>query len=177
MTDWSKFFGPKAGLPPATEPLQTLRAITPNAPTVDRQCVQWQGDAWRIEVKNPGFLARLMKRPRSVSLFEVDSPGVDHCLLVYRAKMKTDGPITRAYLQMWCRLAGREFFSKGNAFGPWASGATDWATYETPFLLQQGQAPSLLRLNAVVEGAGTVLVKDVEVLISPLRGAASSART
>jgi hypothetical protein len=173
MTDWTKFFGTNAGLPPASEPMQSLRVFGPGVPALDREGVQSQDDTWRIEVKEQGFLARLFKRPRSVRLFEVDNPGVEHSLLVYRAKMKTEGPIGRAYLEMWCRMSGREYFSKGHAFGPVASGATDWNIYETPFLLQKGQAPSLLRLNVAVEGTGTVLVKDVELLVSPLRGSVS----
>src|SRR5262249_27186710 len=126
MTDWAKFFGPNAGLPPASEPLQLLNAFGTNDQIVDPQSLRRQGDAWRIDVQDQGFLARLLKRSQSVRLFEVDNPGVERCLLVYRAKMKTEGSISRAYLEMWCRLSGREYFSKGFAFAPAASGTTDW---------------------------------------------------
>ena len=174
MTDWSKYFGPDAGLLPPSEPMQTLHAFGTDAPTVDREGVQVQGDAWRIAVEPQGFLARLFNRPRVVQLFEMPNPAVQECLLVYRAKMKTDGPIGRAYLEMWCRVAGREYFSRGVGFGQAASGTTDWASYETPFLVRKGEAPDLLRLNIAVNGSGTVLVKDVEVLHAPLRSPASA---
>jgi hypothetical protein len=73
----------------------------------------------------------------------------------------------RAYLEMWCRLPGRgEFFSKGLHDG--VSGTTDWGSYEVPFRLLQGQRPDLIKLNVAVEGAGTVWIKDVELLQTPL---------
>ena len=153
--------------------MQPLLTFGPAVPAVDRESVQSLGDSRRIEVREQCFLARLFKRPRSVPLFEVDARGVDHGLPVHRAKPKTEGPAGRAYSEMWSRISGPEYFSKGRAFGPVASGTTDWTINETPFLLQKGQAPSLVRLNVAVEGTGTVLVKDVELLRSPLRGSES----
>jgi hypothetical protein len=50
------------------------------------------------------------------------------------------------------------------AFKP--TGTCDWASYETPFVLAKGQRPDRIRLNLVIEGKGTVWIKDVE----PLRG-------
>ena len=46
---------------------------------------------------------------------------------------------------------------------------SDWQTYETPFFLEKGQQPDLIKLNVVMEGKGIVWVKDVEVLKAPLR--------
>ena len=59
-----------------------------------------------------------------------------------------------------------EFFSKGLHHS--VKGMTDWASYETPFYLMKGQRPDLIKLNLVFEGAGTVWIKDVELLQTPL---------
>jgi hypothetical protein len=61
----------------------------------------------------------------------------------------------------------RKFFSKG--LQDVVSGTTDWGSYEVPFHLAQGQRPDLVKLNVAVEGAGTVWIKDVELLQTPLR--------
>jgi hypothetical protein len=176
VTDWSIYFGPNAGLPPTSKPMQSLRAFRASDPIVDQGSVSVEGDAWRVELKQQNFFARLFQRPRRVRLFEMANPGVEACLLVYRAKLKTDGPIRRAYLEMWCRCAGREYFSKGLGFGQIASGTTEWTTYETPFLLRKGEASDLLRLNIAATGSGTILMKDAEVLYSPLENATSMSK-
>jgi hypothetical protein len=64
---------------------------------------------------------------------------------------------------MWCRLPGTgEFFSRG--LDHVLTGSTDWASFETPFLLKKGEAPDLIRLNLVVEGSGRVWIRDIELL-------------
>ena len=68
---------------------------------------------------------------------------------------------------MWCRLPEMgEFFSKG--LDNTVSGTTDWASYETPFFLQKGQRPDLIKLNVVLEGAGTLWIKDIVLRKMPL---------
>ena len=81
--------------------------------------------------------------------------------------IKTEELEKRAYLQMWCRLPGvGEFFSKGLHNS--VVGTNGWATYEIPFRLEKGQEPDLIRLELVMEGKGTLWIKDVELLKSPL---------
>jgi hypothetical protein len=106
-------------------------------------------------------------------LFEVSDPGVQNCTLIYRARLKTEGLAGRAYLEMWCRFPGKgEFFSRG--LDNVVSGSNDWAAYETPFFLKAGEQPDLLRLNLVVEGAGKIWVKDVELLTGRLGSAGTA---
>jgi hypothetical protein len=96
-------------------------------------------------------------------LFEVPNPDVEQRTVIYRAQLKTEGLVGRAYLEMWCQLPGRgEFFSRG--LDNTISGSTDWATCQTPFFLKAGEEPDLIRLNLVVEGRGKVFIKDVELL-------------
>ena len=99
-------------------------------------------------------------------LFEVPDPGVEHCTVLYRAKLKSEGLVGRAYLEMWCQVPGLgESFSRG--LGNTIAGSSDWATCQTPFFLKAGEKPDLIRLNLVVEGRGKVFIKDVELTASP----------
>ena len=143
--------------PTPSGPPQVLRRFAPPEPLLTQDGMTIEDAAWRIAVG----------QPQTVRLFEVADPGVEGCLLTYRARLKTNDVQGRVYLELWCRLPGRgDFFSKG--FQQAVSGTVDWATYEVPFLLKQGQRPDLLKLNLVVEGTGTLWVTDVEVLFAPL---------
>lgn len=104
----------------------------------------------------------------TVRLFEVENPGVENARLIYQARIKTRELQGKAYLEMWCRFPGKgEFFSR--ALNQTYSGSTKWSTTETPFFLQKGQKPDLVRLNLVVEGAGTVWLDDIRLLKAPLQ--------
>jgi hypothetical protein len=143
--------------PTPSGPPQVLRRFAPSEPLLSQDGVTVEAAAWRIAVD----------QPQTVRLFEVADPGVEGCLLTYRARLKTNDVQGRAYLELWCRLPGRgEFFSKGVQQS--VSGTVDWATSEVPFWLKQGQRPDLLKLNLAVEGTGTLWVSDIEVLSTPL---------
>lgn len=169
MADWTKYFGPNVKLPASSQPTRSLRAFQISDPALDSEHVRVHSDAWCVTIETPGILARLFGRPRSVRLFEIPNPNVDRCLLLYRATMKPEGLNGQAYLEMWCRVQGREYFSRGVGFGQIASGTASWDTYETPFLLKKGETPDLIRLNIAVVGRGTILVKNVEVVSAPLQ--------
>jgi hypothetical protein len=47
-------------------------------------------------------------------------------------------------------------------------GTTDWASYEIPFSLKNGQRPDLIKLNLVIEGRGKVWLKDIQLLKTPM---------
>jgi hypothetical protein len=103
-----------------------------------------------------------------VELFQVVEPGVEQCRLTYRADARADGVEGSAYLELWCRFPGQgEFFSKGLHHK--AKGTTDWASHEVPFQLDAGQRPDLIRLNVAFDGTGTLLLRNVELLKTPLR--------
>jgi hypothetical protein len=143
--------------PTPSGPPQLLRRFAPPASLLTLSGTMIEGDAWRIAVD----------QPQTIRLFELPDPGVEACLLTYRAWLKTEALQGRAYLELWCRLPGQgEFFSKG--FQQAVSGTIDWTTVEVPFWLKRGQRPNLLKLNVAVEGTGTLWVKDVEVLQTPL---------
>jgi hypothetical protein len=139
-------------------PPQSIRMFRTSHATISQGCIEVDQDAWRID----------SEENQTIRLFEVQNPGVEQCMVTYRAKMKTDNLKGRAFLEMWCRLPGRgEFFSKG--FHHAVKGTTQWASYEIPFYLKKGQKPDLIKLNLEVEGAGNIWIKDIELLQTPLK--------
>jgi predicted Ser/Thr protein kinase len=95
-------------------------------------------------------------------LFEVPVDGLEQCVVTYQANLKSEGLDGRAYLEMWCHFpSGGEFFSRG--LDNVISGSNDWAAFQTPFFLKPGEKPDLFKLNLVVEGAGKVFIKDVQL--------------
>ncbi|MEW5947140.1 MAG: hypothetical protein AB1742_13165 [bacterium] len=101
-------------------------------------------------------------------LYEVSGVAVDEARLIYRARMRTENVIGSAYLEMICVMPGEgEYFSR--ALQSSLSGTVDWTTVETPFFLQKGQTPEMVKLNVVVEGSGTVWIDDVGLLKGPLK--------
>ena len=144
------------GQPKPAGPPQTLRSFGASDKPIAELAVD-EG-AWRVEAREN----------QTVRLFEVSDLDLEKCLVTYRARLKAADLEGRAYLEMWCRVPGRgEFFSKG--IHDAATGTMDWGSYEVPFRLAQGQRPDLIKLNVAVEGAGTVWIKDVELLQTPLQ--------
>lgn len=154
MWEWLKsLFGSPV---PAGPPVR-IRGFGPSETPISRDGVSAADGAWKIDCREP----------RTVRLYEVADPGVEKCVLTFRARLKTVDLEKGAYLEMWCRFPGRgEFFSKG--IHQKATGTSDWASYETPFYLKQGQRPDLVKLNLVAEGKGAVWVREVELLQTPL---------
>jgi hypothetical protein len=135
-----------------------VRASDSTAEPICRGSVTPEEGAWRIESRGK----------QTCRLFEVGNPGVEQCLLAYRARLRTEELQARAYLEMWCSFATRgEFFSKG--FHNAVTGTNDWASYEIPFFLKRGQRPDLVKLNLVFDGPGTLWVRDVALWATPLR--------
>jgi WD40 repeat protein len=127
----------------------------PTGDPLTQDGVTKEGDGWRIE----------STEPRTVRLFEVPDPGVEDCMVIFRALMKSSGLKGQAYLEMLCRYEGQEFFSKDLEHP--IRGTTGWSTYETPFFLKKGERPDLLKLNLVIKGTGTVWIKDLTLLRRP----------
>ncbi len=155
MFDWLKslFKQPEPAGPP-----QKIRGFSSSDSLITKDGVTADSDGWRIE----------FHETRTFHLFEVPDPGIEQCMLTYRAQIKTMNVQGRVYLEMWCRLPERgEFFSKG--LNQTVKGTTDWASYEIPFYLKKGQQPTLVKLNVAAEGDGTFWIKDIELLQTPLK--------
>ncbi len=154
MLKWLKnlFRQPQPAGPP-----QSLKRFSESDPTITKGIVIPAENGWHIEVKNT----------QTVRLFEINNPEVEKCLLSYRANVKSENISERAYLEMWCCFTGRgEFFSKG--FHNALKGTHDWASYEIPFYLKQNQKPDRIKLNITIEGSGSIWLKDVELIYTPL---------
>lgn len=145
-------------MPEPAGPPQKVRSFTVSDQPITRGSLVVDQDAWRAE----------SKEKQTFLFFELPGPGLEQCILTYRAKLKTEDLQGRAYLEMWCNLPGRgEFFSKG--FHHAVKGTNNWAVCETPFYLKKGQKPDLVKLNLVVEGRGKAWIKEIELLYTPLR--------
>jgi len=137
--------------------LQTMKTFTTADPPISKDLVVAEDKIWLADCK----------QAQTIRLFEVENPGVEQCVVIYRAKLKTENLTEQAYLEMWCRFPGKgEFFSRGLASA--VSGSNDWASYETPFFLKKDEKPDLIKLNLVLKGAGKVWIKDLELLKGPL---------
>jgi hypothetical protein len=136
---------------------KVLKSFTTATPTISKDVTVTDEKAWLID----------SKQPQTLRLFEIKDPDVEKCMVIYRAKLKTEGLDDVAYLEMWCRFPGKgEYFSRG--LNNKVTGSNDWASYETPFFLKKGEKPDLIKLNLVMKGTGKVWVKDVELLKAPL---------
>lgn len=136
---------------------QTLKTFSTSDPTISKDLRVTDDKAWLADCA----------KPLVIRLFEIANPGVEDCMVIYRAKLKSEGLEGQAYLEMWCRFSGKgEFFSRGLQ-NP-LSGSNEWASYETPFFLKKGENPDLIKINLVVKGTGKVLIKDVELLKASL---------
>ena len=141
----------------APSKVETLKTFSPSDTVISKDARLDDDKSWLIESK----LAQVVR------LFEVADPQIEDCLLTYRAMLKSEGLSDQAYLEMWCRFPGKgEYFSRGLQ-SP-ITGSNNWASYETPFFLQKGEKPDLIKLNLVFKGSGKVWIKNVELLKGPL---------
>lgn len=121
-----------------------------------------------VTAEGAGSLRIDAASPTRVLLFETGDIDVEDARLIYRARLRTSDLDGQAYLEMWCVFDELgEFFSR--ALQAPLSGTNDWATQETPFLLEPGQNPNNVKLNLVVDGSGTVWIDDVRLVRGPLR--------
>ncbi|MEW6352626.1 MAG: hypothetical protein AB1646_26565 [Thermodesulfobacteriota bacterium] len=121
-----------------------------------------------VSADGKGSLKMTAKEPTVVRLFEVQGIDVDQARLIYQARLRTENLKGQAFLEMWCRFPGKgEFFSR-SLQSP-VTGTTEWASAETPFFLQKGEKPDLVKLNVSIQGTGTVWVDDIKLLKGPLK--------
>ncbi len=136
----------------SSENVKVVRGFTTNDKPITQDDVTVDDGGWKLTAK----------ATRTVRLFEVPTPNFAPGPFFFRAKLRTENVVGRTYLEMWNRFPGKgEFFSKG--LDKAISGTNDWAEYEIPFLLKPGEEPDLVKLNVVIEGTGTVWIKDIEL--------------
>jgi len=115
-----------------------------------------------------GSLRIQVTSPTTVRLFEVSDIDVENARLTYQARVRTKDVQGQVYLEMWCHFPGKgEFFSRGLESA--ATGTANWMTMETPFFMKKGEKPDLVKLNLVINGAGTVWIDDIRLIKGPLQ--------
>ena len=123
----------------------------------------------KISADGKGSLRVDANQQVTVPLFEVTDVSIENATLLYQASLQTQGLDGKAFLEMWVRIPGKgEFFSRG--LDRPVTGTMSWMTAVTPFFLQAGQKPDLIRLNLVVQGKGRVWIDDVRLMRQPLAG-------
>jgi hypothetical protein len=143
-------------------PLATVLAGDSAAQTLKVFTVADQAVSKDLVATNEEWMANCQKA-QTIRLFELPNPNVEDCMVLFRARIKTEALTKPVYLEMWCRFPGKgEFFSRDLAHA--LTGSNDWASFETPFFLKKGEQPDLIKLNLVVKGTGKVWIKDIEVL-------------
>jgi hypothetical protein len=121
-----------------------------------------------VTIDGTGALRIDASGPTVIRLYEVSGLTIDDARLIYRARVKTENLEGPAFLEMWCSFPGLgEYFSR-SLQSP-ITGTVDWSTQETPFFLQKGQKPELVKLNVVVNGRGTLWIDDIALMKGPLK--------
>ena len=147
------FQSPKPSGPPVS-----FKRIEPAEPPISGGAT-WEGNELKVT----------SGKAATVHLFEVPISGHDQCMITYRFQISSDALKSSVYPEMWCRIPGiGEFFSRG--LQQKVSGTNNYLSSEIPFYLKKGQTPDLLKLNLVFQGSGTVRLRDIEVLATPVEG-------
>jgi hypothetical protein len=121
----------------------------------------------KISADGNGSMRVETQEPVTVPLFEVSDVGVENATLIYQASLQSENLDGKAFLEMRVRVPGKgEYFSRG--LDRPITGTMSWMTVATPFFLQAGQKPDLIRLNLVIQGKGRVWIDDVHLMRSPL---------
>jgi uncharacterized protein (TIGR03067 family) len=156
--------------PPGTSP-RSRRFAPPKDTPLTQDGVTPTADGWKIDNHDFG--------ERTVRLFEVRDLDVKDCRLVFRVRMKTETTEKLQNRQIFTRpvtaFRPEVVIKKGptgntvtqEAWGDLARrGNTSWAQEEITTTCRS--QPEVIALNLKVEGIGTVWIKDVELLATPL---------
>lgn len=120
----------------------------------------------RISGDNHGAIRIDTVWPTTINLAEVDlgKNALQDTVLKYTAQMKTEGLEGSAFLEMWVHFPGPKggsYFSRG--LDNQLTNQKDWKDFGTPFFLKKDQTPDKATLNLVINGKGSVWVKDVKL--------------
>ena len=117
----------------------------------------------QVSADGQGSLRILVKKPRTIKLYETGDLDAETCRLIYEASVRTRDVVGKVYLEMMCVFKGKgEYFSRGLQDA--ADGSTDWRPMRTVFFLKRGENPDNVLLNLVVNGTGTVWIDDVKLV-------------
>lgn len=149
--------------PPDPVRIQSFSLDSPNS-IVDSNLVRVEKDP---ACEGGACLRVEASGPSKVRLFALDNLNVEDALLLFQARVRSQGLTGTAYIEMWCIFKGRgQYFSR--ALDTAVTGDTDWTLQTAPFRLEEGQNPDQVLLNLVIEGPGTVWIDDAALYRAPL---------
>jgi hypothetical protein len=108
--------------------------------------------------------------PVTVTLLEVSDLDVQNNTLTIEARLRSQDLEGSAHIEMEIYLPGQEEPVRTPGLGRIVTGTTEWGVANTSFYFQPAQQPELVRLNLVVDGAGSVWVDEVRLLRTRLPG-------
>ena len=120
----------------------------------------------KVKTEGKASIRITTRHPTTVCLGEVVGLDVENAKLVFKAKVKSDLSGV-AFLEMWAFVGTGQYFSKG--MNDPVRGKSDWKSIQTPFIFKEGQNPTKIRLNLVINGQGTVWIDDVVLSKAPLK--------
>ncbi|MCA9404245.1 MAG: hypothetical protein KC897_10715 [Candidatus Omnitrophica bacterium] len=121
----------------------------------------------KIKTEGDGSIRITAAWPVTVPLHDASGLNLDNVKLVYKAQVRSKDLVGKAYLEMWVRVKGQAYFSRGTT--SFIEGTNKkWQTIVTPFILQPGQVADQVMLNIIVNGKGTVWVDDIVLEGDPL---------
>ena len=120
----------------------------------------------RIAQDGPGIVRIDTQTPTTINIATADisAQKLENIVLHYSAALKAKDLEGTAYLEMWVHfpgVKGGNFFSRG--LDNQLTKTEDWKIFQTPFMLKPGQVPDKVTLNLVINGHGTVWIKDVRL--------------
>jgi hypothetical protein len=96
-------------------------------------------------------------------LFEIPNPGIERCILLFRARIKTRNFPGTVKLNIATRSpasAGESYATMTDGIG----GSTDWASCQVPLEIGTAEKPDLIRLKCLLSGEGEAYAKDLELV-------------
>ncbi|NIS60193.1 MAG: hypothetical protein GTO13_05670 [Proteobacteria bacterium] len=121
----------------------------------------------RVKSEGQGSIRISTSWPTTICLGEMSGIEVDDTVLVCQARVRSQKLEGFAFLEMWCQVGGKQYFSRG--LNPTVQGTSDCKSLETRFMLQIGQKAEKATLNIVMNGKGTVWVDEAVLLTQPLQ--------
>jgi tRNA A-37 threonylcarbamoyl transferase component Bud32 len=100
----------------------------------------------------------------SIPLFQIAHPPIGGCRVTMKAQVKTDGKDSYAYLAV---DTGEPFTVRGGSI---RNGTTNWAPYEITWDQSAVINPPSLNVKLLIGGNGSIWIKDLEVVTTPLPG-------
>jgi hypothetical protein len=182
-------------IPEPGAPFEVIRRFSIADQPITKGCITVDQDSWRIEAYDEwttrqsssqssfaqSFEAFSTSRStsneeaiRTVILFEVNEPDHQECVLACRAYLKTvdiqDGVklvlgLNRPVTVMGITANSSSFQSAK------VSGTADWQQYEVRYHFKQEQYPGKIQVSVAFQSAGTLWVREVELLQAPIKSA------